>query len=122
MSPRRLLQLRDGRFLSYHLAGWWPKAPDSSSDTAAAAAPDAAATVIYHHGWPSSAAEVGAWHQAAAEQRVQVVAIDRPGVAASTFYLQGALIAAAAAAAASAKAAAVTISTAQHLPVCSKVA
>lgn len=49
------------------------------------------ATVVYHLGWPSSAAEAGAWQQAAAKRGVQVFAVDRPGVAGSSFDPQGAV-------------------------------
>ena len=47
------------------------------------------ATVVYHHGWPSSGAEAKAWHTAANAQHMQIIAVDRPGIAESTFYPQG---------------------------------
>jgi len=70
------LLLNDGRLLSYRLAGQGKA--------------KAAATVIYHHGWPSSSAESAAWHEPALQQGIQLVAVDRPGINASTFNPTGA--------------------------------
>lgn len=99
MGHHSVVKLRDGRSLSYRLAGYPAELLEgfdlSSSVPSALQQPQQSpqvppkATVLYHHGWPSSAAEVVAWDKPAAAQGVQVVAVDRPGVGFSTFNPSG---------------------------------
>jgi hypothetical protein len=97
MALQNVVQLRDGRLLSYRLAGY----PVKSTLTGKSTVTDASSqvleawgskpTVVYHHGWPSSSAEVLAWDKPAAAQGVHMVAVDKPGVGFSTFNPNSAL-------------------------------
>lgn len=97
MAQQSVVKLRDGRLLSYRLAGCPVKSTQidklaiSDGPSQVLKAWESKPIVVYHHGWPSSAAEVLAWDQPAAEQGVQMVALDRPGVGFSTFNPSGAL-------------------------------
>jgi pimeloyl-ACP methyl ester carboxylesterase len=97
MAPQAVVKLRDGRLLSYRLAGYPVKSTRTENTMNADAPPPGSKawgskpTVVYHHGWPSSAAEVLAWDKPPAEQGVHMVAVDRPGVGFSTINPDGAL-------------------------------
>lgn len=74
---RQAVQLADGRHLAFAVFG-------KSLQQLHSAPP-----VIYHHGWPSSCIEGAAWSDAAAEEGMCMVAVDRPGYGGSTFNQNG---------------------------------
>lgn len=72
------VRLPDGRQLAYTIFGLSSRLSPKH-------------TIVYYHGWPSSRLEGLVWHEAASDLGLRFVAVDRPGIGASSYSPKGSI-------------------------------